>query len=69
VPPQIKSVARNGNDIALAWTSGVPPFSIESRASLSGGLWSIVVSNILTFSATVTNGISGSTGFFRVSGH
>jgi hypothetical protein len=36
---------------------------------LSTGLWSTVVSNILTFSATVTNGVSGSTGFFRVSGH
>ena len=69
VPAQIKSVARSGNDIALVWTSGVPPFNIESRASLSGGLWSTVVSNILTFSATVTNGISGSAGFFRVSGH
>ena len=68
-PAQIKSVARSGNDITLAWTGGVPPFNIDSRASLSTGLWSTVVSNILTFSATVTNGVSGSTGFFRVSGH
>ena len=68
-PAQIKSVARSGNDITLAWTGGVPPFNIDSRASLSTGLWSTVVSNILTFSATVTNGVSGSTGFFRVAGH
>ena len=68
-PAQIKSVARSGNDITLAWTGGVPPFNIDSRASLSAGLWSTVVSNILTLSATVTNGVSGSTGFFRVSGH
>jgi hypothetical protein len=68
-PAQIKSVARSGNDITLAWTGGVPPYNIDSRASLSAGLWSTVVSNILTLSATVTNGVSGSTGFFRVSGH
>ena len=68
-PAQIKSVARSGNDITLAWTGGVPPFNIDSRASLSAGLWSTVVSNILTLSATVTNGVSGSTGFFRVAGH
>ncbi len=68
-PAQIKSVARSGNDITLAWTGGVPPYNIDSRASLSAGLWSTVVSNILTLSATVTNGVSGSTGFFRVAGH
>ena len=68
-PAQIKSVTRSGNDITLAWTGGVPPYNIDSRASLSAGLWSTVVSNILTLSATVTNGVSGSTGFFRVSGH
>jgi hypothetical protein len=68
-PAQIKSVARSGNDITLAWTGGVPPYNIDSRASLSAGLWSTVVSNILTLSATVTNGVSGPAGFFRVSGH
>ena len=68
-PAQIKSVARNGNDITLAWIGGVPPYNIDSRASLSVGLWSTVVSNILMLSVTVTNGVSGSTGFFRVSGH
>ena len=68
-PAQIKSVARSGNDFTLAWTGGVPPYNIDSRASLSAGLWSTVVSNILTLSATVTNGVSSSTGFFRVSGH
>jgi len=68
-PAQIQSVARSGNDITLAWTGGVPPYNIDSRASLSAGLWSTVVSNILTLSATVTNGVSGPAGFFRVSGH
>ena len=68
-PAQIKSVARSGNDITLAWTGGVPPYNIDGRASLSAGLWSTVVSNILTLSATVTNGVSGPAGFFRVSGH
>jgi len=68
-PAQIKSVARSGNDITLAWIGGVPPYNIDSRASLSVGLWSTVVSNILMLSVTVTNGVSGSTGFFRVSGH
>ena len=68
-PAQIKSVARSGNDITLAWTGGVPPYNIDGRASLSAGLWYTVVSNILTLSATVTNGVSGPAGFFRVSGH
>src|SRR5438093_417729 len=68
-PLQIKSVARSANALTLAWTGGVPPYNIDSRASLSTGLWSTVVSNILTLSATVTNGVSGSTGFFRVAGH
>ena len=70
LPPllQIQSVTRNGNDLTLTWFGGTPPYNVETRASLSTGSWSTIVTNTSLYSATITNGIGGLQGFFRVSG-
>ncbi|MBI3849867.1 MAG: hypothetical protein HY298_06195 [Verrucomicrobia bacterium] len=67
-PLQIQSVTRDGNDLSLTWSGSLPPYEVQSRASLSTGSWSTVVTNLVQTSVTITNGASGTTGFFRVSG-
>jgi hypothetical protein len=50
----------------LSWSGGLPPYQVESTASLSGGGWQPVGSTLLGTQTTVTN--AGFQEFFRVRG-
>ena len=67
-PLQIKSITRSGNDVQLTWSDGKQPYQVQQRSSLSSGSWSNVGGTTTQTSATITNGVTGNTGFFRVFG-
>ena len=64
----ISSITRSGKDLTLTWTGGSPPYQVQSRSSLSTGSWANVGGATPQLSRTITNGVVGSAGFFRVCG-
>src|SRR5206468_1228307 len=40
IAPINLSIARQGNQLALSWTGGSPPYQIQTRRVLTGGNWS-----------------------------
>lgn len=59
------SIVRNGTNVNVSWSGGVPPYTLQWAGSLSPATWSDAV----TTSANSTNlPVTNATGFFRVQG-
>ena len=68
--PVVLSIARSGTNVILTWSTNAPGYTLQSTAQLGAAAsWSNVspAQVIVNGLETVTNGISGSRGFYRLS--
>lgn len=57
------TISRAGASVTLGWSSGSPPYTVESRGSLPGSLWNTVLT---TNAQSVRLPIASTNTFFRV---
>jgi hypothetical protein len=64
-PLAITSIAKSGTALTLNWTGGTPPYSLQRKSSLTSS-WSTIATGLS--GPFTTTPITGSMGFYRISG-
>ncbi len=68
-PPPIAALLAAGTapeTLALSWTGGYPPFTVQGRGDLTGGIWTNVLEGVTTRAVSLP--VSGPQAVFRVQG-
>jgi hypothetical protein len=65
-PFTITGIIRNGNDLALTWSGGTPPYQIETSPSMAAGSWTHL--GAPTNATAMTVSTSGPPAFLRIRG-
>ena len=61
--------SRSGADLAINWTGGQGPFTLQRRADLNAAtVWQDVGGTISGNTVTVNNAFTGLQGFYRIKG-
>ena len=63
--PFVTSVTQSAGSVTVNWKGGLPPFTVETKASLNDAVWTPVATSS-SQSATIPVGVGG--GFIRVIG-